>query len=894
MPQKDTARRASGRPGRSSAEASPGTRSQADKVTTGPPTLFKKRSGSAGYQLAQEPFTPPNRGLYQSERSRKKRRYMHTEQSRPALDQIDVRDSDDAASDINEPRYDCAADVAYMSNDIEGNCSPLKESHIERRESEFPYNPAASVSRRLRIEEQPISDGSTPSRTLAEAGHDRRTVSARKRLVDLLAENIHSENSRPLQETDIPRASHCENPDEVTDHSSEKAIKADTPMLSRIRGSRITYARQRSFLGNPLSLTALEQRDTSASSPHPGDASLAHITNNDGNQNLVSDDDEIESRPVRSIHELRQAGDNARFRESVEVIFEDIEDPNNSLSGKCSSFAQLCTKLLEHAFVRRFSEYGFNERLVKCIADDQNILITSMALCAFRLICSNGLFSHTSLRSFWATILGMSHKLLTMTEDIINMATEGTTSLSKVVQRSFKKTLPQISSVLFNASPSPSLSPCLVTLSCIQSCISIFLKKGDDIEPLPATLTEQIVDLLITQCDNATSKASLESYELSRLSFLILESHSMLPGTSAYHHHNFSRLLFENHGKFLPFCQFDRSKQIPMLYARVILNLTNNVPSLCEEFATPDMVSDFVELATTGLSGASMNRNVDEHGSLNANILALGVLINLSEQSELSRAAFLNPASDSTSLLQLLLEHFSAGLAFVDQARSVSEVHYNVVIGYLSIVLATLCLNEEALNQIRESIRGEGLLLVLSTAEEFLKFHQKVEQDSQLFESSGERGESYYPTIENTFSRIIKYNGQDYATEIVDTAGQDEYSILNSKHFIGIHGYIIVYSVASRQSFDMVRVIRDKILNHLGADHVPLVLVGNKSDLKSEQRQVSLDEGRQLCEEFHCAFTEASARLDYNVAKAFDLMIGEIEKSQNPSQPAGGNKCAVM
>ncbi|OGM39153.1 GTP-binding protein rhb1 [Aspergillus bombycis] len=116
--------------------------------------------------------------------------------------------------------------------------------------------------------------------------------------------------------------------------------------------------------------------------------------------------------------------------------------------------------------------------------------------------------------------------------------------------------------------------------------------------------------------------------------------------------------------------------------------------------------------------------------------------------------------------------------------------------------------------------------------------------------------ESYYPTIENTFSRIIKHNGQDFATEIVDTAGQDEYSILNSKHFIGIHGYIIVYSVASRQSFDMVRVIRDKILNHLGADYVPLVVVGNKSDLKSEQRQVSLDEGRGLGEDFHCAFTE--------------------------------------
>ncbi|KKA21860.1 Rheb small monomeric GTPase RhbA [Rasamsonia emersonii CBS 393.64] len=122
----------------------------------------------------------------------------------------------------------------------------------------------------------------------------------------------------------------------------------------------------------------------------------------------------------------------------------------------------------------------------------------------------------------------------------------------------------------------------------------------------------------------------------------------------------------------------------------------------------------------------------------------------------------------------------------------------------------------------------------------------------------------------------------------------DEYSILNSKHFIGIHGYMIVYSVASRQSFDMVTVIREKILNHLGADWVPLVIVGNKSDLKPDQRQVSLEEGRQLGEQFHCAFTEASARLDYNVAKAFDLMIGEIEKSQNPSQPTGGSKCAVM
>jgi Ras homolog enriched in brain len=131
---------------------------------------------------------------------------------------------------------------------------------------------------------------------------------------------------------------------------------------------------------------------------------------------------------------------------------------------------------------------------------------------------------------------------------------------------------------------------------------------------------------------------------------------------------------------------------------------------------------------------------------------------------------------------------------------------------------------------------------------------------------------------------------------------------------------MIVYSVASRQSFEMVSIIRDKILNHLvslascchsvatvfllelltpintsqGSDWVPFVIIGNKSDLKPEQRHVSLEEGRQLGEEFHCAFTEASARLDYNVTKAFDLMIREIEKSQASSQPMIDSKCAVM
>ncbi|KAI9015436.1 ras family-domain-containing protein [Hyaloraphidium curvatum] len=145
--------------------------------------------------------------------------------------------------------------------------------------------------------------------------------------------------------------------------------------------------------------------------------------------------------------------------------------------------------------------------------------------------------------------------------------------------------------------------------------------------------------------------------------------------------------------------------------------------------------------------------------------------------------------------------------------------------------------------------------------------------------------ESYYPTIENTFTKVLKYKGQDYALEIIDTAGQDEYSILNQKHSIGIHGYVLVYAITSRTSFEMCNIIRDKILNYTGTDFVPIVLVGNKCDLHL-QRQVSQEEAQKVAKEWNCVAIESSARLNQNITKVFEMMISEIEKASGAGAAA--------
>ncbi|KAK6464261.1 GTP-binding protein of the ras family [Scheffersomyces coipomensis] len=152
--------------------------------------------------------------------------------------------------------------------------------------------------------------------------------------------------------------------------------------------------------------------------------------------------------------------------------------------------------------------------------------------------------------------------------------------------------------------------------------------------------------------------------------------------------------------------------------------------------------------------------------------------------------------------------------------------------------------------------------------------------------------ESYYPTIENQFSKTINYKNQDYAIEILDTAGQDEFSIMNEKHLVGIHGYLLVYSVTSRQSFELVEVIRDKILNSIGTDVIPLVLIGNKCDLVY-QRQVETSEGEQLAKQFGCKFLETSVRENLNINRAFENLIEEIEIIHNPT-PKQQDKCVIV
>lgn len=87
----------------------------------------------------------------------------------------------------------------------------------------------------------------------------------------------------------------------------------------------------------------------------------------------------------------------------------------------------------------------------------------------------------------------------------------------------------------------------------------------------------------------------------------------------------------------------------------------------------------------------------------------------------------------------------------------------------------------------------------------------------------------------------------------------------------------------------MIKIVREKILNYAGLEWVPIVLVGNKSDLHTT-RQVPVEELVSLASQWRCCYIETSAKLNQSVAKVFELMISEIEKQND----AGNSQCVLL
>ena len=113
--------------------------------------------------------------------------------------------------------------------------------------------------------------------------------------------------------------------------------------------------------------------------------------------------------------------------------------------------------------------------------------------------------------------------------------------------------------------------------------------------------------------------------------------------------------------------------------------------------------------------------------------------------------------------------------------------------------------------------------------------------------------------------------------KIFDTAGQERFKSMSANVIKNVEGLILTYSIESKESFNNLDNWLHQLNNVSDISKTPIILVGNKSDLK-DLREVDYEEGEDYAKEHDFHFFETSAKTGENVKEAFDYIFELLYK----------------
>ena len=135
--------------------------------------------------------------------------------------------------------------------------------------------------------------------------------------------------------------------------------------------------------------------------------------------------------------------------------------------------------------------------------------------------------------------------------------------------------------------------------------------------------------------------------------------------------------------------------------------------------------------------------------------------------------------------------------------------------------------------------------------------------------------EKYIGTIGIDFQiKYININNKKIKLQIWDTAGQERYRVVTKNYFNSSDGFIIIYDITNRESFNNVKNWIEQI-TALAGENIKCIIFGNKNDLNNK-RQVQKDEGKELAKNYNFNFFETSAKDGSNVEEGFNSIATSV------------------
>uniref|UniRef100_A0A8D8G2Z2 GTP-binding protein Di-Ras2 n=2 Tax=Culex pipiens TaxID=7175 RepID=A0A8D8G2Z2_CULPI len=157
--------------------------------------------------------------------------------------------------------------------------------------------------------------------------------------------------------------------------------------------------------------------------------------------------------------------------------------------------------------------------------------------------------------------------------------------------------------------------------------------------------------------------------------------------------------------------------------------------------------------------------------------------------------------------------------------------------------------------------------------------------------------DKYRPTVEDLYNREYDFGTVTLKVDVLDTSGDMQFPAMRRLSIATAHAFLLVYSTTSEPSLGCVKQCFEEIREQR-ADYqdIPLVIVGNKSDLSVKHREIRIEDVSEwvFCElpKLKVKVMECSAKDDVNIVEVFKtfLSLSRIIPASGTSESTSGLK----
>ena len=152
--------------------------------------------------------------------------------------------------------------------------------------------------------------------------------------------------------------------------------------------------------------------------------------------------------------------------------------------------------------------------------------------------------------------------------------------------------------------------------------------------------------------------------------------------------------------------------------------------------------------------------------------------------------------------------------------------------------------------------------------------------------TGNEFNDSQLTTVgKESYIQQVKLHGYELKMKIWDTAGQERFKSMSVQVVQVIKNsdaVILVYAIDDRNSFNALDQWLNKLNDTIDISKKPIMIIGNKSDVESDKRVVTYEEGKKYADEKGYHFYETSAKNNINIKEAFDDIFEQLYKAFEP------------